>query len=145
MINFDNSDDADEQCSMVIVTLKNGALASQGSMQGIYQISDRINGKPSWTSVSNAIPSWTSVSNAIWYSLNFGWLIGTQDNIGGDICRIYGADDYGGLDDTNNQWNYYDGSDWVLATPNEININCTGKNLFAMHFCIKCGNVSFSN
>ena len=117
---------------MVIVTLKNGALASQGSMQGIYQISDRINGKPSWT----------SVSNAIWYSLNFGWLIGTQDNIGGDICRIYGADDYGGLDDTNNQWNYYDGSNWVSATSNEININCTSKDLFEIHFCIKCDHYS---
>ena len=90
MINFDNSDDADEQCSMVIVTLKNGALDSQRSMQGIYLISDQINGKPSWT----------SVSNAIWYSLSFGWLIGPQYVIGEDLGFIYAADDYGGLDDT---------------------------------------------
>ena len=125
MINSDNSDDA-EQCSMVIVTLKNGALDSQRSMQGIYLISDQINGKPSWT----------SVLNAIWYSLSFGWLIGPQYVIGEDLGFIYSADDYGGLDDTNNQWNYYDGSNWVSATPNEININCTSKNIFAMHFCI---------
>ena len=121
-----------EQCSTAIVTLKNGALTSQGSYQGMYQISDPINGKPSWI----------SVSNAIWYSLSFGWLIGTLDAIGEDLCLIYAADDYGGLDDTNNQWNYYDGSNWVSATSNEININCTSKDLFAMHFCIKCDHYS---
>ena len=119
MANSVNLDYA-QQCSTVIVTLKNGALASQGSLQGIYQISDLVNGQPSWT----------SNSHAIWYSLDYGWLIGNLDDIGENICFIYGADDYGGLDDTNNQWNYWDGSNWISAGANEININCTSKYIF---------------
>ena len=107
-----------EQCSTVNVTLNNGALASVGQFQGLYQIYDPYNGKPSWT----------LDPYAIWYSLEYGWLIGDLDNIGQNIAEIYATDDYGGLDDINNQWNYYDGSTWVAASPNDININCTCKN-----------------
>ena len=115
-----------EQCSTaVIVTLKNGALASQGSLQGMYQISDPINGKQSWT----------LNPYAIWYSLEYGWLIGNLDNIGENVCSIYANDDYGGLDDTNNQWNYWDGSNWIPASANDIFINCTSK-IFFQNKCL---------
>ena len=95
-------------------------MAFVGLFQGMYHISDAINGKESWT----------SNSHAIWYSLEYGWLIGDLDNIGENVCYIYANDDYGGLDDTNNQWNYHDGSSWIPASANDIFINCTSKNFF---------------
>ena len=108
-----------EQCSAAIVTLKNGALASQGSLQGIYQISNPVNGKQSWI----------SVSHAIWYNLAYdGWPIDSLEYIGEGFGQIFAYDNFGGLDDTNNQWYYMDGSDWVLAGVNDINITCTSKN-----------------
>ena len=109
-----------EQCSTAIVTLKNGALASQGSRQGMYQISDPINGKPSWT----------SNSRAIWYLFNGYWFIGDLENIGENYASIYTNDNDGGLDDTNNQWKYWDGSNWIPASTNDIFINCTSKYIF---------------
>ena len=84
--------------------MKNGALASQGSRQGMYQISDPINGKPSWT----------SNSRAIWYLLTEIWFIGDLENIGEDFGSIYTNDNDGGLDDTNNNGedsDYGDNSD----------------------------------
>ena len=98
--------------------MKNGALASQGSFQGIYQISDPINGKQSWT----------SNSHAIWYLLTDKWLIGDLEKIGEDNAGIYAFDDYGGLDDANNQWTYWDGSNWISAGANDVNITCTSNN-----------------
>ena len=100
--------------------MKNGALASHESLQGIYQISDLVNGQPSWT----------SNSHAIWYSLDsYSWLIGNLDGIGENYCYIYGHDNNnGGLD--NNQWNYWDGSAWIPASANDIFINCTSKIFF---------------
>ena len=109
-----------EQCSTAIVTLKNGVLESQGSYQGMYQISDPINGKPSWT----------LDPFAIWYSLQNAWLIGTLDYIGEDSCDFYTYDDYGGLDDANNQWYYGVGSNWILTGANDVNITCTSNNIF---------------
>ena len=108
-----------EQCSIAIVTLKNGALASQGSYQGMYQISDPINGKQSWT----------LDPYAIWYSLEWGWLIGALHDIGENLASIYAFDDYGGLDDANNQWYYGVGSNWILAGANDVNITCTSNNI----------------
>ena len=118
MTNSVNLDYA-QQCSTVIVTLKNGALASQGSLQGMYQISDPINGKPSWT----------LDPYAIWYSLEYGWLIGRLDYIGQNVCKFYASDDCGELDDSNNQWYYGVGSNWILAGTNDVNITCTSNNI----------------
>ena len=120
MTDFLNLDYA-EQCSAAIVTLKNGALKFKGSLQGMYQISDLIDGKPSWT----------SVSNAIWYILEYdAWSIATLDYIGDSAAYMFAFDIYGGLDDTNNQWKYWDGSNWILASANDIFINCTSKYIF---------------
>ena len=108
--------DCAEQCSTVMVTMNNGALESQGSLQGMYQISDPVNG----------IQSWTSVSHAIWYSLDIlAWMIATQNYIGGNICSIYTFADYDGLDDPNKLWQYWDGSNWITADANDINVTCT--------------------
>ena len=117
MTNIFHLDDYATQCPTVNVTLNNGALASRGEFQGLYQISNQTNGKPSWT----------LDPYAIWYSLEYGWLIGDLADIGQNIAAIYALDNYGGLDDNNNQWNYHDGSNWVAASPNDINIDCTSK------------------
>ena len=120
MTNILHLDDYATQCPTINITLNNGALASVGQFQGLYQISNQTNGKPSWI----------LDPYAIWYSLEYGWLIGELDDIGQNICYIYANDDYGGLDDTNNQWNYVDGSNWISASANDIFINCTSKYIF---------------
>ena len=115
------------ECLAVIVTLKNSALASPwywyDSYQGMYQISDPINGKPTWI-----LPPY-----AIWYNSEHGdWLIGFLDDIGQNLCTFYASDDYGGLDDSNNQWNYWHSWDgnFVSAGANDVNITCTSNNIF---------------
>ena len=120
MTDFLNLDYA-EQCSAAIVTLKNDVLASKGSLQGMYQISDPINGKPSWT----------TDFLAIWYWQGY-WNIGYLSNIGTSTVGMFASDVYEGLDDANNQWYYWDGSDydWILAGANDVNTTCTSNNIF---------------
>ena len=87
-------------------------------MQGLYEISDPVNGKQSWT----------SGSHAIWYGQG-KWLIGPLDAIGTDICGILANDDYGTLDDDNNQWKYWNlGHGWMYTGANDVSIDCTSKN-----------------
>ena len=89
----------------------------QGHLQGLYQI--------------NGTSIWTSVSNAIWYDSEYDfWLIGGKEDIGTLYCGIYGYDNNGGLYDANNEWYYYDGSDWTTAAANDVVINCTSNNIF---------------
>lgn len=99
--------------------MRNGAFASQKIRQGLYEISDPINGKQSWT----------SGSQAIWYNFN-NWQIGLLEDIGTDFCGLSAKDDYGGLDDDNNVWKYWSSSDdsWLWASGNDVSINCTSKN-----------------
>ena len=62
------------------VTLKNNALESQNSRQGIFKPSSTVNGRPSWT----------SASQAIWYMQNNNkkWHIGALDKIGTTTAGI---------------------------------------------------------
>ena len=104
--------DYSEQCPTAIVSLNNGAFESQGHLQGVYHI--------------NGTHTWTSVSHAIWYHSEYDiWLIGSKEDIGTTICGIYAYDNNGGLDDANNEWTYYNGSNWTPAAANDIIINCT--------------------
>ena len=109
--------DYSEQCPTAIISLNNGALESQGHLQGLYQI--------------NGTSIWTSVSNAIWYYSEYDiWLIGGKEHIGTTMCGFYAYDTNGGMHDANNEWNYYDGSNWTPAAANDIMINCTSNNIF---------------
>ena len=102
------------------MTLKNGALNYWGLLQGLYAVSDPINGKPTWT----------LGSHAIWYDSDYNkWRIGFLDDIGTTTCAITAIDDYAGLDDNNNEWKYWAGSDngWIWADANDVVINCTSK------------------
>ena len=70
------------------ITLKNDILASQSSLQGIYEWHKTINGKASWK----------SASNAVWYvPKSQSWGIGNLKKIGGETLRIV-SDNYYGLE-----------------------------------------------
>ena len=98
--------------------MKNDALSNQGFKQGIYQISQPINGKQSWT----------SGGNAIWYEQG-DWVIGDLEDIGTNICAMSAIDAYGGLDDDNNVWQYYNPEiGWAYPGENNVRIDCTSKN-----------------
>ena len=98
--------------------MKNDVLSVHGHLQGLYQISDPIKGKQSWT----------SGSNAIWY-VQGKWQIGSLDNIGTFFGGIHAVNDYGRLDDDKNEWWYYDpGNGWFWAGANNVSIDCTSKN-----------------
>ena len=93
-------------------------MSNEGYRQGIYQISDPINGKQSWT----------SGSNAIWYEQG-DWVIGDLEDIGTNICAMSAIDAYGGLDDDNNVWQYYNPEiGWTYPGENNVRIDCTSKN-----------------
>ena len=86
------------------VTLKNKALKSRSYLQGIYQPSSTVNGRPSWT----------TASSAIWYIPKFKeWAIGTLDNIGTPYKGIK-SEEVDELVDPQNvvSWQYYTGSEW---------------------------------
>ena len=83
-------------------------------------MSDLINGKQSWT----------SGSNAIWYWQGH-WQIGSLDNIGTSVSGMHTYDVYGGLDDNNNEWLYWNHETvigWTYAGSNQVSIDCTSKN-----------------
>ena len=130
--------DYDVHCSAVIVTLKNGALATHNSSQGLYQISEPfpyasnpLNARQTWTfNMASEHPYWTSDSYVIWYyhGSTRRWAIGGE---AGSVSQaiFYAFDDFGGLDDDNNQWHYrvYPGLHWMAAGANDVNVTCTSK------------------
>ena len=101
--------------------MANEALVHQSDRQGIYQLSQEINGKPSWK----------SGTQAIWYYPEYkDWAIGSLSDIGTSIRGITSIGD--GEYDCPQQvpkdkWKYYEGSDWQKAGSNDISFQCTGK------------------
>ena len=108
-------------------------------LEGSYESEGIFNGKPSWK----------SDNYAIWYSLEYtGWLIGetfyTKDRK--NTGMIYASNDFSGVTDNNNQWEYINGNSWnIPSDPNDIQITCMdGKynsftillylSMFALHF-----------
>ena len=69
----------ESQCGSISVKLKNNAATLQGARQGTFQSSSPVNGRPSWT----------SESQAIWYLPSYKeWAIGNLYNIGEAIRGI---------------------------------------------------------
>ena len=65
------------------MTLKNEVLTHHGEYQGTYELSESVNGKPSWT----------SQSTAIWYSQHPKiWVIGNLNDIGQISGTIFRKD-----------------------------------------------------
>ena len=111
-------------CNTLRVGLAYGALASQGSRQGRYQLSGTINGKPSWE----------SSTQAIWYIPQFqDWGIGSKYDKGGLYRGLAtGTGGYQGEFYPNelpfNMWYYWTGSYWSSQF-NDIVIECEGNNV----------------
>ena len=60
-------------CKNITVIVKNNASIYQYSREGSYEVSEKINGEPTWV----------SSSNAIWYSQSSNtWIIGELSGIG---------------------------------------------------------------
>ena len=99
--------------------MKNGALVSLSFLQGIYFTSDNVNGKPSWIKGN---------SYAIWYNadINF-WLIAPLGYLGGRLATIKAKNEFEGLSDKRNEWSYWNGSSWINANRNDIDVQCKGK------------------
>ena len=93
-------------------------LNDKGFLNGSYEISYEVNGKPSYV----------KDDRAIWYvpSSNI-WVISNLEVIGQDLAYIYAYDDFSGLTDTNNEWLHYFEGNWIPSSPNIINVTC--KNL----------------
>ena len=102
--------------------MANDALAEQSIRQGTYQLSEEINGKPSWK----------SATQAIWYYPDFkDWAIGSLSDIGTNFRGITSVD-YNVENDCpqevpKDKWKYWDGSEWQAASSNDVSFQCTSK------------------
>jgi hypothetical protein len=113
--NFDGGDCCG-QCETITITLENNAQAAQGSREGIYHNSSMVNGKPSWT----------STSQAIWYDQDYdNWKVGSLDDIGTSMVGMK-SDSANGcpFDKGSEEWNYWYNDVWTSAGPNEIKLDC---------------------
>ena len=108
---------------MVTVNLKNEVSVEKKEFAGDYQISETVNGKPSWK----------SGENAIWFlPVQNNWMIGYWNKLGEDDGQFHASNDYGGLSDIHNIWKYtVDDRSWITpSSSNDVIITCsTGKNL----------------
>ena len=105
---------------MVTVRLKNEVSVHKIEFAGDYQMSETVNGKPSWK----------SGENAIWYVGN-DWFIGYWNKLGEDDGEFYTSNDYGGLTDNRNIWNYTPGTSpgkgWITQSDSkDVIISCSG-------------------
>ena len=97
---------------MVTVSLKNEVSEHKREFTGDYKISEIVNGKPSWK----------SGENAIWYApVDNNWLIGYLNKLGEDDGEFFAPNNYGGLTDNRNVWNYYNNTDSTWITPSDSN------------------------
>ena len=104
---------------MVTVRLKNEVSVHKKEFAGNYQISETVNGKPSWKSVTTI--------NAIWFlPVQNNWMIGYRSKLGEDDGQIYASNDYGGLSDIHNIWKYtVDDRSWITpSSSNDVIITC---------------------
>ena len=104
-------------CQALMVTLNNNPLAVHGDLQGIFQLSLTINGRPSWASSSNAI--WNDPKER-------AWVIGSLEDVGTSKCGISGSFT-NEVDDPQNNigWGYYQrGYGWETPDVNDIIVEC---------------------
>ena len=111
------------ECQTIVISLKNGALLHQSSMQGIYQRAGKVNGKTSWISSSN---------NALWYNpASDDWMIGSVDNLGSVTGGISSTGNQGQsscpYNVANDVWQYLNDG-WIIADANDVSIECLAGN-----------------
>ena len=112
---------SDCQCPSLIVSLNNEALAKQSERQDTYRLSEKINGKPSWK----------SGTQAIWYYPRYNqWIMGSISNIGTNTGGIYSfvlnTEYVCPQQVPKDKWKYYDGSKWKEVNSNDFSFQCTG-------------------
>ena len=57
------------------------------------------------------------------------WVIGNFVDIGTNQVSLYASDDFYGLTDVRNEWNFWDGSNFISPTdPSDIQITCANYN-----------------
>ena len=104
-----------EDDTKIQITLTGGALSAQKIAQGVYQKSDPINGKLTWTH--------TSSDKALWFDSNGLWMISPK--AGDSTSWLYNPVSslpYG----NGNEFLYWNGDEWVKPI-NEIKVEleCT--------------------
>jgi hypothetical protein len=102
---------------MVTVRLKNEVSVHKIEFAGDYQISETVNGKPSWKNGENAI-----------WSVGNNWMIGYWNKLGEDDGELFAPNNYGGLADNRNVWKYsVDGRTWINPSDsNDVIISSSG-------------------
>ena len=110
--------DGGDCCLIVRVSLNNELLHHLNHFDGDYEISTMPNGHTSWI---NGV-------YAIWY-ISGHWSIGPLVYMGTDMGNMYAINDFYGLTDDENEWNYFDGSNWITLTDqSDIQITCVNDN-----------------
>ena len=113
----------DCQCPTIKLNLSKKAEYADGfihaTIQGTYNLSETVNGKQSWVSISE--------STAIWYDQTFkAWHVGALSKIGTSKSFFFTKD----RDDDcpqqvpNGMWKYYVGGQEVKARSSDINVHC---------------------
>ena len=109
--------DGGDCCLIVRVSLNNELLHHLNHFDGDYEISTMPNGHTSWI---NGV-------YAIWYNSGY-WLVGPLDNIGEFVGYMFASNDFYGLTDDENEWNYLYYSSWYSPTdPTDIQITCVNE------------------
>ena len=110
------------------LTLKNDVLKYKSNFQGTYEISDMVDGRPSWIFHEN--------KKAIWYDpKQEHWKIGSLNNLGKTTSSLHSIGN-GDLDPPNipiGQWKYLNNSKWNKVDDNDVIIEHGGKEAF-IHF-----------
>ena len=98
--------------------MRNEVLDSFGLLNGNYQIATNVNGKPSWK----------NAAYAIWYVQTYNvWFIGSLSEIGNNNGFLLVTNDFSGITDNDNQWQYWSlyGFGWIYPSdPTDIQITC---------------------
>ena len=126
---------ANQVCDIITVDLKNVANESQGPKKGTYEISETINGKPSWISNDQAI--W-------WVPEHSEWGIGPLYAIGSNTRGLTGSSSQWPYDQKCT-WKYWNGSFFTTPGANDIKVQCIGNTyIFGLEDCrISDLNVNF--
>ena len=102
--------------------MANEVLAEQPNRKGTYQLSETVNGKPSWK----------SATQAIWYNPEYkDWFIGDHSDIGTNVAGIYSvaSTEYDCPQRVpEDKWKYWDAwqENWQDSSSKDVIIQCTG-------------------
>ena len=111
--------DGGDCCLIVRISLTNEIL-NAGS--GGYL--EYFNGDYEISIMSNGQTSWINGDYAIWYNSGY-WLFGNLADIDELTGYMYAVNDFYGLTDDENEWNYWGGNSWKSpADLSDIQITC---------------------